>query len=798
MYVTCGVFFFTSVRKGSEKKVFPSERKMRRPFVAPLWGLATTFRLCATATTTTNPGSNQPQGSSPVAKSSPFQNVNATVSDEFLRRKGFQIDNISGSSPLPTMEAEEFLSAEELEQIQAESGSNGDPDALQKSRPIVLDAAQLRCIELALDGKNVFISGGAGTGKSLVLRQVVQQLQERGNKKVVVCATTGVASLNVGGITLHSFAGIRGANGNESRSVEAIVDQAGRSRRAATRFRSCNVLVIDEVSMMDSTLLDVVDRLAKKHRKSDAPMGGLQVILCGDFLQLPPVVKGSKRNDTPPYAFFSPVWRSLQLYNVVLKKKFRQESDIEFQKLLDAMRTQELAPQHIKQLLAMGPQLQTNQSHPSSSSENHHHVRVYGSNMEVDAYNTSRFAMLSPRSDEDPQQPHLVMKPHLQYRAQDVTVQKGTPINFNEGRFAEELPLKVGTRVMLLKNLNVKGGMVNGATGEVTGFLSPLEAASMVLEIFRNRGQITTAASSSSPLSSKKRGSSSWSLEQVEEWMAKAGITDPLDAVRLVDGTTGGAMLWHLFGGRPLRNRREWSLQDLYPVDIALSMVHVMQNGGVAGVLSPEDIIALTPSQWALNFSEKDLPRFPVVKFDGADNNASGNNNNNNNSATTNVKYALMTPQRQEWAVGDQVIAYRSQIPLRHAWAITIHKSQGLTLKQLMVDMGNCFAPGQAYVALSRGVSRQGVVLRNFRAKSVFCCPHAKRFDEALERTSHEMGQGNAATAAAAVAVGVEVASAAVTPPTAPSITTMTSDTAAFELSEEEMEETLAMNNTLE
>jgi ATP-dependent DNA helicase PIF1 len=135
---------------------------------------------------------------------------------------------------------------------------------------------------MAIEGKSIFISGAAGTGKSHVSKYIIQSLQ-RQNKKVSPTAPTGVAAINVGGSTLHSFFGIGLGLG----SAPSLVRKIRKKQAVVQRINETDVLLIDEVSMLSCDLLETLDGVARLVReREDEPMGGLQIVAVGDFYQV--------------------------------------------------------------------------------------------------------------------------------------------------------------------------------------------------------------------------------------------------------------------------------------------------------------------------------------------------------------------------------------------------------------------------------------------------------------------------------------------------------------------------------
>jgi len=149
-----------------------------------------------------------------------------------------------------------------------------------------LSPDQQAVLDAVLRGDSVLISGVAGTGKSFLLKEIIRALDPA---TTFVTATTGIAAVELGGSTLHSFAGIKP-------HADTLEEYYPTSRGAKERWQLCETLIIDEVSMLNAHLFDILESLARVVKKSKEPFGGIQLILTGDFLQLPPVY--SKHNDS--------------------------------------------------------------------------------------------------------------------------------------------------------------------------------------------------------------------------------------------------------------------------------------------------------------------------------------------------------------------------------------------------------------------------------------------------------------------------------------------------------------------
>ena len=157
--------------------------------------------------------------------------------------------------------------------------------------------------------KNVFYSGQAGTGKSVLLREIISRLNPN---DVAVTASTGIAACNINGCTLHSFAGIRTGDQIVTDLIKAM------NKQAVYRWRKTKILIIDEISMIDGRLFDKIEEIARTIRQNNRPFGGIQLLICGDFLQLPPV------GEDTIFAFEAVSWNSCIDRTFILTNVFRQ------------------------------------------------------------------------------------------------------------------------------------------------------------------------------------------------------------------------------------------------------------------------------------------------------------------------------------------------------------------------------------------------------------------------------------------------------------------------------------------
>jgi ATP-dependent DNA helicase PIF1 len=191
---------------------------------------------------------------------------------------------------------------------------------------VILNKEQLSGLNNFKDKKNIFITGPGGTGKSVLIKEIIKYCNEN-NIKFGVTATTGSAALLIGGRTIHSYLGI--GIGNRTAS-ELFKDNRYRLPHIIKKIRELKVLIIDEISLMDKNLLKIISHYLSLVRNDTDPFGGLQVAISGDFCQLEPI--------NGEYCFLSEIWDKLEMITIFLNKMVRQEHDKEFQKILRSLR----------------------------------------------------------------------------------------------------------------------------------------------------------------------------------------------------------------------------------------------------------------------------------------------------------------------------------------------------------------------------------------------------------------------------------------------------------------------------
>ena len=203
-----------------------------------------------------------------------------------------------------------------------DSEDKPQPTTGEPAIPVVyLSDEQRKVLNMVVEArKSVFFTGAAGTGKSVLLREIIRALKARHHKeadRVAVTASTGLAACNVGGVTLHSFAGI----GLGKEAVPELVRKIKRNPKARNRWMRTKVLIVDEISMVDGDLFDKLEGIARTIRNNGRPFGGIQLVITGDFFQLPPVPDHGK---VARFCFDAGTWTTSIEHTIGLTQVFRQ------------------------------------------------------------------------------------------------------------------------------------------------------------------------------------------------------------------------------------------------------------------------------------------------------------------------------------------------------------------------------------------------------------------------------------------------------------------------------------------
>ncbi|QSZ30472.1 hypothetical protein DSL72_000026 [Monilinia vaccinii-corymbosi] len=484
-----------------------------------------------------------------------------------------------------------------------------------------LTAEQEAVVKMAMSGDNIFLTGAAGSGKTVTLLQIIEKLKKKLDDKnpnipkVQVAAPTGLAALPLNGRTTYSFAGWK------PDSFKQPLDELLESikQRTFKALRRLQVLILEEISMVESQFLERLNLLLQTVKNNEKPFGGIQVIFLGDFYQLPPVkpfehcmicgvemvgvfdrvckntecMNGREKVSFKPgdkWAFNAPVWKQLNLRHVKLEQIHRQKDD-SFKVVLNKVRNGiDLSDAEWHHLIR-----------PKELPPSAFPIRLMARRLHVDKFNNSQLALIQSEAkvwDAYDDSRQLVPRENdFLRRAEIETKKEEYKVAMSEWhRFPKTLTLKVGAKVVLLQNQEPKSGLVNGSQGTIVGFV----------------------------------------------------------------------------------NTKKWPVSKI-------------QGDHVQWRKTQMDI-----------FTEKN-PWRPVVKF------ADG-------------RTSTIAPVPSETLMGtaqDRYLACRTQIPLLLAWALSIHKSQGMTMEHVEVSRKDIFESGQLYVALSRATTLEGLTVTGYSREQI-------------------------------------------------------------------------------
>jgi ATP-dependent DNA helicase PIF1 len=322
---------------------------------------------------------------------------------------------------------------------------------------------QAQALAIMKTGVNVYLTGSAGSGKTHTLRQYIDWLNEH-DIPVAITASTGIAATHMNGQTIHGWAGI----GIREFLSETDMDALEQKQYLFKRFEKARVLIIDEVSMLHAHRLDMVEKVCRRFRRSDLPFGGLQVILSGDFFQLPPITKagtirapiepspqqemifdydsGEQIEEEPKsdMVIHSTAWKKMKPAICYLIEQHRQE-DNKFLEILNAIRDNKISKKHID----------TINSRMNGEVSSAIPTKLYTHNVDVDSINHAELAKLEGFEKQFDMAGH----------GHDVLVD----ILKKSCLAPAELRLKVGAEVMFIKN-NYEEGYVNGTRGVLVDF----------------------------------------------------------------------------------------------------------------------------------------------------------------------------------------------------------------------------------------------------------------------------------------------------------------------------------------
>ncbi len=299
---------------------------------------------------------------------------------------------------------------------------------------------QRQALDILKMGHNVFLTGPAGSGKTHVLSEYVRYLKSSA-VDVAVTASTGIAATHLSGQTIHSWTGIGVKDTLTDRDIDDLLEK----QYLYKRFERTKVLIIDEISMLHHFRLDLIDWICRRFKRNERPFGGMQVIVCGDFFQLPPVTRGEVYESQ--FAWKSDSWQEAGFTVCYLSEQYRQK-DTGYLSILNSIRNNTVN-QKIVGLLE-----ERLNCDPDISGEP---TRLYTHNIDVDIINDKHLSLISA-----PVKEFGMAWKGSEYLAETLKKSCLSP---------ENLRLKVGARVMFTKN-HQEGTYVNGTLGMIDSFNS--------------------------------------------------------------------------------------------------------------------------------------------------------------------------------------------------------------------------------------------------------------------------------------------------------------------------------------
>ena len=330
---------------------------------------------------------------------------------------------------------------------------------------------QSQALEIMLNGNNCFLTGDAGTGKSFTINQLIADLVDR-DINYMLCATTGIAAQIIGGSTIHSFTGIGVKYDYEDQEeyFDRIVNNNYWKRTTRNMLKEIEVLIIDEISMLGKNTFEIVDLVMKHARKSTEPFGGVQLIVVGDFLQLPPI--------QDKYSFQSEVWEQCNFTILNLFKNYRA-TDSKWLTILNNIRKGNITEDVFNMF----------EDRCNAKLPDKHITRIVCTNREVDYINKKAIEAIK--------EPAFTYK----YKTKDKygILSKAKIKEFFARRLVKQYQeLKKGSFVMILVNDTREYRYVNGTTGEIVF----LDDAGVVVEL-DNGDQIEISAFHPFPVNKK-------------------------------------------------------------------------------------------------------------------------------------------------------------------------------------------------------------------------------------------------------------------------------------------------------
>lgn len=293
---------------------------------------------------------------------------------------------------------------------------------------------QEKALSILKSGSNVFLTGSAGTGKTYVLNQYIKYLKAR-KIPVSITASTGIAATHLQGTTIHAWSGIGIKDALTKRNLRELKEK----KYLKKNIDKSKVLIIDEISMLHKKQFDLVNEVLQYFRETEDPFGGIQLVLCGDFFQLPPIGNSSEVNKDK-FCFMSQAWLDAKLSICYLTEQFRQ-TDTKLDEILNEIRSGYVSSNSIEMLRSSNEEIEADEP-----------TRLYTHNIDVDRINSQHMNEIKGRKK--------VFKAKVKGNLKLAETIKRSIMA------PESLELKKEAKVMFVKN-NYEKGYLNGSLGKV-------------------------------------------------------------------------------------------------------------------------------------------------------------------------------------------------------------------------------------------------------------------------------------------------------------------------------------------
>lgn len=598
--------------------------------------------------------------------------------------------------------------------------TNDQVNQKRKGENSDLSESQRKAWDLCQSGKNVLICGGAGTGKSFVLHRIVESLRKE--KRVSVTSSTGVAAsnlnasfpkANLNATTLHSWFRMKLDLVDPKQSIMQVYQKYMMKSICLEKWRWTDVLVIDEISMVSPFTLVRMEEMARLIRKSNQPFGGIQMILCGDFAQLQPVLE--KKDELPlelsdlEFCFQLPQWnRWFPLdQTVFLVQNFRQSDDTSFLKLLEnvrhgilTMEDEQLLKSRINAKIFSVSKNQSiyQQDQINNSSNNNNNIDLQKSFQDEellkkqDQLNDKNIMKNeSELIDENAESIIDITNSNTQDEKKELSTVMEMKTEKKEEKLMEIHPIEIFPRINQVTEFNEK--KMNGLKGDMLEYDRLFQLCNYQFENTKEQNKFF------------EKIDSCLNCEKVLR-LKKGALVMLISNLDCNSGLVNGAQgvivgfeppeqfpivqFYHMKSPLIIK-RHSWEFPIHSSFSSSLSHLDIDHMDG--SCIREQEMTAFGPSYAEFDFDH---------------------GNNYNNKKKNEKPFKKMKNE-------DKFCGVRFfQVPLKLAFSMTIHKSQSMTLDAVRINLGRgIFSAGQAYTGLSRCKSLSGLSLSAFDPRSI-------------------------------------------------------------------------------